>query len=220
MSARPARAGAGTFAKLGPRQRRGVVFPTFCRRPTFVHRLSPTFDHSFARIAWTRIFSLDCRPASAAIRSSASSRAAGWRACSSPTRPRSAAPSSSRCCRPSSRRGSRAERFAREIRLVASLQQANIVPVLTSGETNGLPYYTMPFVEGSRCGTRLDRGGRLAIAEAVGDAARRRARARVRARARRRAPRHQARQHPAVGRRGRRRRLRDREGDQRRQRHR
>ena len=44
--------------------------------------------------------------------------------------------------------GISAERFEREIRLAASLQQANIVPVLSVGETNGLPYYTMPYVEG------------------------------------------------------------------------
>ena len=44
--------------------------------------------------------------------------------------------------------GINAERFQREIRLVASLQQANIVPLLTAGETNGLPYFTMPYVDG------------------------------------------------------------------------
>src|SRR5688572_31540254 len=45
--------------------------------------------------------------------------------------------------------GVSAERFAREIRLAAALQQANIVPLLSAGATaEGLPYYTMPFVEG------------------------------------------------------------------------
>ena len=44
--------------------------------------------------------------------------------------------------------GLSAERFEREIRTVAALQQANIVPVLTAGDTDGLPFYTMPFVEG------------------------------------------------------------------------
>src|SRR5688500_3715651 len=44
--------------------------------------------------------------------------------------------------------GISAERFEREIQLAASLMQANIVPVLASGETGGLPYYTMPYVEG------------------------------------------------------------------------
>ena len=64
--------------------------------------------------------------------------------------------------------GVSSRRFAREIRLVASLQQANIVPVLTSGETNGLPYYTMPFVEGLSLRERIDRGGGFEISEAVG----------------------------------------------------
>ena len=64
--------------------------------------------------------------------------------------------------------GVSSRRFAREIRLVASLQQANIVPVLTSGEVDGLPYYTMPFVEGLSLRDRLDAVGALAISEAVG----------------------------------------------------
>ena len=51
-----------------------------------------------------------------------------------------------------------AERFAREIRLAARLQQANIVPVLHAGEADGLPYYTMPFIEGASLRARLDRG--------------------------------------------------------------
>lgn len=34
--------------------------------------------------------------------------------------------------------GLSAERFEREIRVAASLQQANIVPVLNAGDTNGL----------------------------------------------------------------------------------
>ena len=38
------------------------------------------------------------------------------------------------------------DRFEREIQTVAALQQANIGPVLTAGDTNGLPFYTMPFV--------------------------------------------------------------------------
>jgi len=36
------------------------------------------------------------------------------------------------------------ERFAREVRLAASLQHPNIVPVLTAGITDGVPYYTIP----------------------------------------------------------------------------
>ena len=63
--------------------------------------------------------------------------------------------------------GVSAERFAREIKIAASLQQANIVPVLATGETNGLPYYTMPFVEGLSLRDRLKRDGPLSISEAA-----------------------------------------------------
>ena len=59
--------------------------------------------------------------------------------------------------------GVSAERFEREIQLAASLQQANIVPILAAGDTNGLPFYTMPFVEGESLRTRLARQGRLPI---------------------------------------------------------
>ena len=37
--------------------------------------------------------------------------------------------------------GISADRFAREVKLAAGLQQANIVPLLTAGEAGGLPYY-------------------------------------------------------------------------------
>ncbi len=57
-------------------------------------------------------------------------------------------------------------RFEREIRVAASLQQANIVPVLSAGDIEGLPYYIMPFVEGESLRARLGRGP-LSIAEAV-----------------------------------------------------
>ena len=58
------------------------------------------------------------------------------------------------------------DRFEREIKTVAGLQQANIVPVLTAGETDGLPFYTMPYVEGESLRARLANGP-LAIAEVV-----------------------------------------------------
>jgi Serine/threonine protein kinase len=58
-------------------------------------------------------------------------------------------------------------RFAREIRLAASLQQANIVPLLSAGESAGLPYYTMPFVDGLSLRERLSSGGPLSCGEVV-----------------------------------------------------
>jgi tetratricopeptide (TPR) repeat protein len=54
--------------------------------------------------------------------------------------------------------GVNAERFEREIQLAASLQQANIVPLLSAGDTNGLPYFTMPYVEGESLRARLGQG--------------------------------------------------------------
>ena len=63
--------------------------------------------------------------------------------------------------------GMSGERFTREIRLAAMLQQANIVPLLSTGAVGGLPYYTMPYVDGRSLRARLDVGGRLSVSEAV-----------------------------------------------------
>ena len=51
------------------------------------------------------------------------------------------------------------ERFEREIRLAAALQEPHVVPVLAAGTTaEGLPFYTMPFVTGESLRERLRRG--------------------------------------------------------------
>ena len=57
------------------------------------------------------------------------------------------------------------DRFAREIRFAASLQQANIVPVLSAGAAGGLPYFTMPFVNGLSLRQHLVHGEPLPISE-------------------------------------------------------
>jgi eukaryotic-like serine/threonine-protein kinase len=59
------------------------------------------------------------------------------------------------------------ERFNREIQLAAQLQQANIVPVHAAGEVAGLPFYTMPLVEGESLRARLAAGGALPQHEVV-----------------------------------------------------
>lgn len=59
------------------------------------------------------------------------------------------------------------ERFRREIQLAAKLQHPHIVPLLSSGEVGGTPYFTMPFVEGESLRARLSRVGELPVAEAV-----------------------------------------------------
>ncbi len=63
--------------------------------------------------------------------------------------------------------GVNVDRFKREIRVAARLQHPHIVPVLQSGETNGLPYFTMPFVEGESLRAHLGRTGPLSIGDAV-----------------------------------------------------
>jgi serine/threonine-protein kinase len=59
------------------------------------------------------------------------------------------------------------ERFKREISVVACLQHPHIVPILAAGETDGLPYFTMPFIDGETLRTRLTRSGEFPIAEAL-----------------------------------------------------
>ena len=59
------------------------------------------------------------------------------------------------------------ERFRREIQFAAQIQHPCIVPVLSSGEMSGLPYYTMPFVAGESLRARLKRSNTLSRAEAV-----------------------------------------------------
>jgi eukaryotic-like serine/threonine-protein kinase len=56
-----------------------------------------------------------------------------------------------------------AERFSREIATAARLQQANIVPVLSTGTSAGVPYYTMPFVKGESLRALLARGTAFSI---------------------------------------------------------
>jgi TolB-like protein/tRNA A-37 threonylcarbamoyl transferase component Bud32 len=59
---------------------------------------------------------------------------------------------------PELRQGLSADRFARELQFAARLQQANIVPVLSAGDADGTPYYTMPYVDGLSLRARLERG--------------------------------------------------------------
>jgi serine/threonine-protein kinase len=59
------------------------------------------------------------------------------------------------------------ERFRREIHLAAQLQHPHIVPLLSAGESEGLPYFTMPYVEGESLRARLLRERELPIPEAA-----------------------------------------------------
>lgn len=58
------------------------------------------------------------------------------------------------------------ERFRREVMLAAQLQHPHVVPVLTAGEVDGIPWFTMPYVDGDSLRHRLGKGP-IAIGEAV-----------------------------------------------------
>jgi serine/threonine-protein kinase len=60
-----------------------------------------------------------------------------------------------------------ADRFDREIRLAAQLQDPRIVPLLAAGHVEDVSFYTMPFVEGESLRSRLARGP-ISVPDAVG----------------------------------------------------
>jgi serine/threonine protein kinase len=60
-----------------------------------------------------------------------------------------------------------AERFPREIRIVAKFQHPHILSLYDSGETQGFLYYVMPFVEGESLADRLARQKQLPIGDVV-----------------------------------------------------
>src|SRR5260370_21931875 len=59
------------------------------------------------------------------------------------------------------------DRFRREIKLAASLQHPNIVPLLTAGHIDDLVYYTMPLIEGESLRAKLAREGEQPIPETI-----------------------------------------------------
>jgi TolB-like protein len=63
--------------------------------------------------------------------------------------------------------GVSAERFEQEIQLAAGLQHPHIVPLLAAGEVAGLPYFSMPFIEGQSLRLRLEHGGPLSVPDTV-----------------------------------------------------
>src|SRR5690349_5819703 len=59
------------------------------------------------------------------------------------------------------------ERFFSEIRVTASLQHPNLLPLFDSGEADGLLYYVMPYVEGETLRRRIERERQLPVDDAV-----------------------------------------------------
>ncbi|MGQ0712743.1 MAG: protein kinase domain-containing protein [Gemmatimonadaceae bacterium] len=60
-----------------------------------------------------------------------------------------------------------AERFAREIRLLAGLHHPHILPLFDSGESEGAVFYVVPCVDGDSLRLRLEREKQLPLEEAV-----------------------------------------------------
>ncbi len=58
------------------------------------------------------------------------------------------------------------ERFRREVLTAAALQHPHVVPVLTAGDAEGLPWFTMPYVDGNSLRQRLEARG-VSTTEAV-----------------------------------------------------
>jgi len=63
--------------------------------------------------------------------------------------------------------GVEAERFLREIRLVAKLSHPHILPLFDSGQADELLYFVMPYVQGESLRRRLQREGRLPVPVAL-----------------------------------------------------
>src|SRR5688572_20810223 len=59
------------------------------------------------------------------------------------------------------------ERFLREIEIAAQLTHPHILPLHDSGETEGLLYYVMPFVDGESLRDRLTRERQLPLEDAL-----------------------------------------------------
>jgi serine/threonine-protein kinase len=60
-----------------------------------------------------------------------------------------------------------AERFVREIEIVAGLRHPHILPLYDSGEADGFLYYVMPLVEGETLRARIERERQLPIDDAL-----------------------------------------------------
>ena len=60
-----------------------------------------------------------------------------------------------------------AERFAREVRLVATLEHPNIVGTFDSGEADGHFWFAMPFIDGESLRQRMARDGALPLDESL-----------------------------------------------------
>ena len=60
-----------------------------------------------------------------------------------------------------------AERFLREIGIAARLSHPHLVPLIDSGEADGMLYYVSVYIPGGSLRDRLRREGRLSVSDAI-----------------------------------------------------
>lgn len=63
--------------------------------------------------------------------------------------------------------GVSADRFRREIQVIARLQHPHVIPILAAGSADGALYYLMPFMGGETLRARITREGPLNVADAA-----------------------------------------------------
>jgi eukaryotic-like serine/threonine-protein kinase len=69
--------------------------------------------------------------------------------------------------RPGTNKPDKVERFLREIRILRKLDHPRIVPMLGSGEADGVPFFSMPFIAGETLETRVRRAGSSSVRETL-----------------------------------------------------
>src|SRR5262245_66078776 len=69
--------------------------------------------------------------------------------------------------RPELRTAFGAERFLREIAIAARLSHPHLVPLIDSGEVDGMLYYVSAYIPGGSLGDLLRREKRLSVSDAI-----------------------------------------------------
>src|SRR5215831_17682416 len=59
------------------------------------------------------------------------------------------------------------ERFLREICITAQLTHPHILPLIDSGESDGVLFFVMPYIEGETLRQRMARSGELPVRESL-----------------------------------------------------